>query len=283
MKIKRAVITAAAPDQRMLALQNLIDRDGRTKSALAIIMEEAIAAGIESIAVVVHPGDENAYRAGVGPVDAEVDFLPQCDPNGYGQALLAARGFVRDEPFLHLVGDHLAISHAAARCAQELVEVAGRESCCVSAVQATRETLLQFYGTVGGRPVSGQPRLYEVERIMEKPTPTQAEQALIVPGLRTGHYLCFFGMHVLTPHVLDTLQQQAAALAPGRMLQLSPALAAVAGRERYLALEVRGLRYNLGVRYGLFLAQMALILQGKDRENVLAQMVELLAARERER
>ena len=40
-----------------------------------------------------------------------------------------------------------------------------------------------------------------MEDVIEKPTPTEAEQRLLVPGLRAGHYLCFFGMHVLTPAI----------------------------------------------------------------------------------
>ena len=54
-------------------------------------------------------------------------------------------------------------------------------------------------------------------------------------------------------------------------------LARLAGSERYLALEVRGRRYNIGVKYGLLTAQLALALDGADRDNVLAQLVELLA------
>ena len=38
-----------------------------------------------------------------------------------------------------------------------------------------------------------------IDKVIEKPTPTIAEQKLIIPGLRAGHYLCFFGMHVLSP------------------------------------------------------------------------------------
>ena len=52
--------------------------------------------------------------------------------------------------------------------------------------------------------------------------------------------------------------------------------------ERYLALEVQGRRYNIGVKYGLLTAQLALALDGADRDNVLAQLVELLAVRGRE-
>jgi UTP--glucose-1-phosphate uridylyltransferase len=66
-------------------------------------------------------------------------------------------------------------------------------------VQSTREHLLPYYGTVGGQRIHERSDLYRVETVMEKPTPTKAEQHLIVPGQRAGHYLCFFGMHVLTP------------------------------------------------------------------------------------
>ena len=102
-----------------------------------------------------------------------------------------------------------------------------------------------------------------------------------MPGLRAGHYLCFFGIHVFTPAVLDVLEEMAARPA-GEPLQLSPTLARLAGRERYLALEVHGLRYNIGVKYGLLTAQLALALDGADRENILAQLVELLALRGRQ-
>ncbi len=66
MKITKAVITAAARNQRTLPLQTLVDRDGDQKPLLNIIVEEAIGAGIEDICVVVAPGDEDAYRQAAG-------------------------------------------------------------------------------------------------------------------------------------------------------------------------------------------------------------------------
>ena len=126
-------------------------------------------------------------------------FASQQEPLGHGHAVYCARDFVGNESFLHLVGDHLYVNHGEKRCAQHLVDVAEAEACAVSAVQATRESLLPYYGTVGARRVAGHSSFYHIERVVEKPTPTQAEQNLIIPGLRAGHYLCFFGMHVLTP------------------------------------------------------------------------------------
>jgi UTP--glucose-1-phosphate uridylyltransferase len=278
MNVRKAVVTAAGPGQRSLPLQTLVDRDGVEKKALQIILEEVLAAGVEEVCVVVAPGDRAAYADAAGTAGGRLHFVEQPEPRGYGLALALARGFTGNEPFLHLVSDHLYLSRGKLRCAQQVAELARAEGCSVSAVQATREGLLPYYGTVGGRRVPRRRDLYEVERVAEKPTPSEAEQRLLVPGLRAGHYLCFFGIHVFTPALMDLL-----AAAPGDgQVQLSPALDALAGRERYLALEVQGRRFNIGVRYGLLLAQLALALDGADRDNVLTQLVELLALRGRD-
>jgi UTP--glucose-1-phosphate uridylyltransferase len=86
-------------------------------------------------------------------------------------------------------------------------------------------------------------------------------------------------MHVLTPTVMELLDGLVKDPAQPGPIQLSQALAMLAGRERYLALEVQGLRYNIGLKYGLLFAQLALALDGHDREEILAQLVELLAGR----
>ena len=127
--------------------------------------------------------------------------------------------------------------------------------------------------------VAARKGLFEISHVLEKPTPTEAEQKLVVPGLRAGHYLCFFGMHVLTPTTMDLLKEEAAQEA-GRKIHLSAALAKLAARERYLASELSGRRYDIGVKYGLLIAQLALALDGQDREEVLIGLVELLARRE---
>ncbi|MBN1992070.1 MAG: UTP--glucose-1-phosphate uridylyltransferase [Anaerolineae bacterium] len=280
MKIAKAVITAAGPKQRTLPLQTLIDRDGAEKSVLGIIIEEALRAGVEEICIVVQPGDETSYLKVAGDHAGRLYFVPQPNPLGYGHAVYCAKDFVGADPFLHLVGDHLYVSRANEGCAQHLVKVAEAETCAVSAVHATRESLLPYYGAVGGRRVPGRADLYQVETVIEKATPTIAEQRLIVPGLRAGHYLCFFGMHVLTPTIFDLLQMQIGAAGKQGPVTLSDALAELPRREQYLALEKHDWRYDVGVKYGLLTAQLALALSGRDRDEVLAKLLELLALRE---
>jgi UTP--glucose-1-phosphate uridylyltransferase len=281
MRITKAVITAAGRRQRTLPLQALIDSDGQEKSVLTILVEEALRAGIEQVCVVVAPGDERAYAEAVGPYASRLTFIPQVEPLGYGHAVYCARDFCGQEPFLHLVSDHLWVSHAESGCAEDLVQAAERHDCAISAVTPSRESLLPYFGCIGGKRVSGTDRLYAVERVMEKPTPTEAEQWLVVPGLRAGHYLCFFGMHVLTPRVMDILGVRLEEQREG--VTLSDALDELGRRERYLALESQGHRYDVGVRYGILMAQVALALAGQDRETVLSHLLELLAQREMDR
>jgi UTP--glucose-1-phosphate uridylyltransferase len=280
MKITKAVITAAGRKQRTLPLQTLIDRDGTEKSVLGIIIEEVLRAGVDEIGVVVRPGDEAAYAAVAGDHAGRLYFIPQPTPLGYGHAIFCARDFVGRDPFLHLVGDHLYVNRGQIGCAQHLVEVAEAEACAVSAVQATRESLLPYYGTVGARRLPGRPNLYRVETVIEKPTPTAAEQHLFVPGLRAGHYLCFFGMHVLTPTLMEILAHMITTAAEQGGVTLAGALAELAQREQYLALEKQDFRYDVGVKYGLLTAQLALALNGADRDEVLSKLLELLALRE---
>jgi UTP--glucose-1-phosphate uridylyltransferase len=276
MNVTRAVITAAGRGQRGLPVQALVDRDGVEKKALEIVLDEAVGAGAEEVCLVIAPGDAAAYRAAAGPHGPRLTFVEQPEPLGYGHAVLCARAFTAGRPFLHLVSDHLYVARGPVRSAKQVADLARAEGCAVSAVQPTRESVLRFYGAVGGRRVAQRPDLYEVQEVLEKPTPSEAEQVLSVPGVRAGFYLCFFGIHVLTPAVMDVLAERAAAGGP---LDLSSALAELARRERYLALEVAGQRYNTGLRYGLLTAQLALALDGVDRERVLAQIVDLLAQR----
>ena len=246
------------------------------KSVLRIVVEEA-RVGVEEIAIVVCPGDETAMPAQWATCGRGADLHAPAWSRGYTAMPSTARDFTGQEPFLHLVGDHLWVSRNGQGCAEQLVEVAAQEACAVSAVQASRETLLPYFGAVGGRRVPGRQDLYVIENVLEKPTPTEAEQHLLVPGLRAGHYLCFFGLHVLTASVMDILGR---AIHEGQThVTLSQALAELAGKSvtwRWSAL----VPVRRGVQYGLLTAILALAWQARI-ERVLALLLELLAQRER--
>ncbi|MSR59421.1 MAG: nucleotidyl transferase [Planctomycetaceae bacterium] len=310
MQITKAVITAAgrgarqypASDTVQKAMLPLVDSDGLTKPVLQIIADEAFDSGIEEICIVTAPGDEAYYRRhfesyaanlrssfkGIDWAEAQlkrlselerrVQFAVQPTAEGYGHAVWCAREFTGGAPFLLLLGDHVYTSRSSVRCARQLLDLAGAESCAASAVQATREHLIHQYGTVAGKRLSDRPEVWVIDEIIEKPTPTLAELRLQVPGLRAGHYLCFFGMHVLTPAVFELLGDLVErGQREGGQIQLTTALCALARREKYLALETRGARHNLGVKFGVVEAQIALALAGADRERMLSLLLESVA------
>jgi len=276
MQINKAIITAAGPGQSALPLQRLVDRDGIEKTALEMLLGKVADAGIESVGIVISPGNEDAYKCAAAGFIDRITFITQPEPKGYGQAILCAKPFLRDDPFLHLVGDHLYLSSQEKECVQQLIEVASAEECSVSGVQATREKMLPFFGAIGGTRLPQTDHLYDINRVIEKPTPTTAEQELTIAGFRSGTYLCFFGMHVLTATTLEILEHLVAT--ENRPVALAEALNELANRERYLACEIQGQRYNIGVKYGLLNTQLALSLSGVDRDRVLSDMVELLAS-----
>lgn len=278
MQVLKAVITAAAPNQNTLPLQRLVDRNGEEKTALQIIVEETLSAGVEEIGVVIQPDDEANYRAAAGSAIGAIRFLHQERPIGYADALVQAESFCGDDAFLHLVGDHLYLTAAATSCAAQLVEIAKKHECPVSAVQATREHRLPYFGIVGGVSVPRYEGLYDVRKVVEKPTPTLAEQELITPGLRSGHYLGYFGMHVLTPVAWSCLHDVMNDPNIERAT-LSDAANELPNRGKYLAFQVQGKRFNIGFQYGVLIAQLAIGLSGRDRDYLLTELVELLATR----
>ena len=273
----KAVVTAASPTEHHLPLQTLVDSEGLAKTALEIILDDLFAAGLESAAVIIHPGTRDAYLQAAGPHAGRVTVIEQAEPRGYGHAVWVAREYTGSDPFVLLVGDHLYLSYEKSSCVKQLLALASSHDGCVSAVNPTHESQLHLYGTIGATRVPASPSIFEVHTVIEKPTPTLAEQELIVPGLRAGNYLCFFGMPSLTSAVMEHLDGEVSSLAEGAQLGLTPTLNHLAKSERYLATELAGQRFNIGARYGLLRAQLSLALAGPHRDEVLTDIIEITA------
>ena len=310
MNISKAIITAAARGGRLYpvgdtvqkAMLPLADVDGVHKPVIQIIAEEAFAAGVEEICIICAPGDEKRYveafhtlknnlTQSFGGVDwakkqaqkitnllDRLHFVVQKEMLGFGHAVMCGQSFIGDDAFLLLLGDHLYRSDLPQKsCATQLTDLAKAESCSASAVNATNEHLIGHYGTLTGRHVPKHNGVYDIERIIEKPSISRAELELQTPGLRVGHYLCFFGMHVLESDIFRLLEKQMKKNKKGDDLQLTPALQRLANERKYLATEVKGRRFNLGTRYGLLEAQVAFALDGPYSEELLSGIIEQLA------
>jgi UTP--glucose-1-phosphate uridylyltransferase len=281
----------------------LMDRDGIVKPSIQLIIEEALESGIEEVCLVVNRHNRAQIETHFKPLPQEeirlfkgkdwallqsarlqqiasrLTFVEQPTPEGYGHAVWCARDFVGKEPFLLMLGDHIYTSGSDKRCAQQIVGIFESHGQSVSAVQQTPAELLHLFGTVRGKLIQQNPRVYEVDHIYEKPTPEYAEQNLRVEGLLWGMYLCFFGMHLFTPDIFDSLQY-----AIDNDLREKGEIQLTSAQERlresgggYLACEVVGERYDTGIPFGYAQTQAALAVNSVYHEQMLSALVRMLA------
>src|SRR5438270_12471437 len=170
----------------------LMDRDGIVKPSIQIIIEEALESGIEEICLVVNRQNRAQIEAHFCPLPTEeirlfkgkdwallqsarlqqiasrLTIVEQPSPEGYGHAVWCAREFVGDEPFLLMLGDHIYTSGTTKRCARQIIEVFEQHGKSISAVQQTPSELLHLFGTVRGKLIQENPRVYDVDQIFEK-------------------------------------------------------------------------------------------------------------------
>lgn len=303
MKITKAVITAAGKGTRQYpatqAIQKellpMVDRDGFTKPTLQIIIEEALASGIEEIGVVIDPDDESTFRSYFRAMDEDLrkrfaakpwgleisdrladigrrlTTIPQTSQEGYGHAVWCARDWVGDEPFLLLLGDHVYISRESRPAMRQVMDAAERYEQTVFGVQRTPESRIHLYGTVGGEPISNASNVYRIVSMCEKPSPEFARANLRTNGLAEGDYLCFFGMHALKPEIFDCLSELVANdTRDWGEIQFTSAQQLYSQRYPVIAFEVNGDRYDMGVPMGLLETQIALALNGVLAKEVRA-------------
>ena len=95
--------------------------------------------------------------------------------------------------------------------------------------------------------------------------------------------LCSFqtvvtGMHVLSPTVMSILERNLKN-AGGNKIGLTEAINELAQKEQYLALEKNDWRFDMGTKYGLLKAQLALALSGNDRDQVMSELLDFFVSK----
>ena len=303
-KVRKAVIAAAGRGTRQFpaskAVQKtmfpLVDRDGLTKPVIQLIAQEAIESGIEEICIIVRPGEQALYQNYFRPLDPEsiasfegkpwaidaattladigrrLSFAEQKTPEGFGHAVFQAKSFVRDDPFLLLLGDHVYLSDIPRRCARQIIDAFELEPLdAVTGAQLTCEDQLHQFGTIRGTPVDPQNGIYHAELIIEKPSVETARRELATPGISAGKYLSHFGMHVFSPRIFDSIEYLMRHNLRGNgEIELTTAQEHLRRQTgRYHAAIVFGRRFDTGNPLGLIETQLALALAGVHPERIL--------------
>jgi UTP--glucose-1-phosphate uridylyltransferase len=278
MKVRKAVIVAAGLGTRMLPASKVIPKEILPvvdTPAIQIIVEEAVASGIEEIIMVVSPGktlvldhfapaeDLRRHLESKGKNDlveilrrtvAPAKFITahQNEPLGLGHAVLQARDEVGDEPFALFLPDDIIDSKKP--CLRQLLDVAEQRDAPVVALLRVEHSEVSKYGIVAVKPAAD--RLYELTGMVEKPTVESAPSDFAI-----------MGRYVLPPEIFELIAHSKPGA--GGEIQITDALLALSKRRKLYGYEFEGTRYDLGDRVGYITAQIG---YGLKRPDVAARL-----------
>ena len=236
-KVRKAVIPAAGFGTRMYPatkavkkeLLPIIDRDGRAKPIILAIVEEAISANIEEVAIVVQQCDRDlfhdllksppkpelwqklsaenrAYTEYLQSIGDRITILTQPAQEGFGHAVFCSRDWVGDEAFLLLLGDHVYTSKGELSCAAQMVDIYQQAQKSVIGITVMNADIIHKAGCVGGKWQTES--ILEISQISEKPTIEYAQKHLHVSGMPESEFLGVFGMYVLETDIFDLLASE---------------------------------------------------------------------------
>jgi UTP--glucose-1-phosphate uridylyltransferase len=243
------------------------------KPAIQYVVEEAVASGIDDILIITGRGkraiedhfdrafelEHHLQTSGriemLGALEAiteladkgHIHYIRQKEQRGLGDAILCAKRHVGNEPFAVLLGDD--IIDAPTPCTRQLLQVHAREKCSVIAVEKVPRDKLGSYGVIDSGSSDGP--LHRVNGLVEKPEPANAPSDFAI-----------MGRYVLTPAVFECLERTG----PGRHgeVQLTDALQHLLEKERIVALEIEGRRYDIGDKLDWLKATVELALKRQE-------------------
>ena len=273
MKVKKAVILAAGMGTRMLPSSKVIPKELLPvvdTPAIQVVVEEAVASGIEEIILVISPGkttvvdhfepnaDLERHLEARGKHDilelirqsnrpAKITIAEQRQPLGLGHAVLQAHSVVGEEPFAVMLPDD--IFDSPRPCLRQCLDVAETRDAPVVALLRVARSELSKYGIVDAK-AAGE-RTYELHGMVEKPAPEKAPSEFAI-----------MGRYVLTPDIFQLLA--AGKPGAGGEIQLTDALMALTERRKIYGYEFEGVRYDLGDRVGFISAQIGFGLKRPD-------------------
>lgn len=288
--VRKAVIPAAGLGSLMFPATKAVRRelfpvvtpDGICKPVLLSAVEEALAAGIEEIAIIVRPGEEELfhalfkappapdyaarvpsearpYLAGLCEMGERITFIVQDRPLGFGHAVACAREWAEDEPVLVLLGDHLYIATDGESAGRQLVNAYGEHRHPLVGLARAPLADVAHYGTFAGDWDDSSPGLLTIREVAEKPTEDHARRHLRTQGLPEGHFLCAYGLYVVDQQVFACLDRLVAA--EGDAIELTTAFRLARQEGPVQGLILAGERHDAG-RPETYLSSLAAYARG---------------------
>ena len=281
MKVTKAVIPAAGLGTRVLPATKAQPKEMLVivdKPSLQYIVEELVESGIKDIIIVtgrnknsiedhfdhsyeledtLKKNNKNTLLEKVEDISsmANICYVRQNHPKGLGHAILKAKSFVGDEPFVIALGDDIVYNDVPV--AKQLIDNYTKYGSSIVGCQEVKESDVSKYGIV--KPLlSLDEKTVEMEDFIEKPSIDEAPSKLAC-----------LGRYLLTPKIFDYLEKTE----PGKggEIQLTDAIVAMMkDGEKVLAYNFEGKRYDIGNKFGLLKANIEFGLRNEEtREELL--------------
>ena len=288
-KVRKAVIPAAGLGTRFLPATKALAKEMLPivdKPTIQFIVEEALRSGIEDILVVTGKSKRsiedhfdsnfelefNLKEKGKNDLLKIVDettgirlhFIRQSHPRGLGDAVLQAKAFVGNEPFVVMLGDDLMDikDSKVVPLTKQLMNDYEQTHASTIAVMPVPHEEVSAYGVIApqGEGING---LYSVDTFVEKPKPEDAPSDLAI-----------IGRYLLTPEIFGILENQKPGA--GNEIQLTDAINTLNKTQRVFAREFKGNRYDVGDKFGFIKTSIDYALQHPQVKDDLKQyLIEL--------
>ena len=277
-RVRKALVPAAGFGTRLFpatkALKKelfpIMGRDGRMKPVILAIVEEAVHAGIEEVGIITQTADKEMFEdffCSPPPIEnfnklpresqdysrylldigKRVNFLTQDTQDGFGHAVYCGREWVKDEPFLLMLGDHLYASDTDRSCVGQLLDVYEKTGQSVVGLKVTPASEVRNFGCVAGIwQNSGE--ILNITEFAEKPDPDYARNNLVVDGLPEDNFLTLFGIYILKPRVFQLIGDHIRHNIRERgEFQLTSCLDELRKEDGFAGVVVKGRRFDVGL------------------------------------
>jgi UTP--glucose-1-phosphate uridylyltransferase len=260
------------------------------KPGIQYVVEEAVRAGLEDILIVTGRGKDSledhfdrsleleAHLERTGKAEelalvreiaalADIHYVRQKEPLGFGHAVLAARAHVGDEPFVVMVGDEIVPEPRDDEepLLDRMIEVFEKHAGSALMVQEVPEESVSSYGIVAGDRVAD--GVLRVTEMIEKPAPADAPSNLAARG-----------RYVFEPEIFDAIERTSEGV--GGEIQLTDAIRLLARERAVFAYVHKGPIFDAGKKLDWLRATIELALRRDDLAKPLEELLREIVDRE---
>ena len=254
--IKKCLFPAAGYGTRFLPATKATPKEMLpvlTKPLIQYGVEEAIAAGMDTMAIVTGRGkraiedhfdisyelenqikgtSKEHYLTEIRAVITKCTFsyTRQIEMKGLGHAILCGETLIGDQPFAVVLADDLCDS-ASKGVLSQMVELYKKYHCSIVAIEEIPKEDTNKYGVIAGNEI--EPGIFMVKDMVEKPEPDVAPSNLAI-----------IGRYILTPDIFDIIRETKPG--KGAEIQITDALLAQAKKGMVLAFKFEGQRFDCG-------------------------------------